>query len=146
MQRDLPLSVKDVLSLPENRGGERKPPLRHRIVAAAAPRMAARQPFQGEPAALDGPVFAQRLDGILRTGRRKPARRRREGRDAELVELHHGDQRQRRRTFTDAPQSVEESGAGHFRRFYRERSPSRSRSAPRPRQPSFSPPRAAAPC
>ncbi len=38
-------------------GRERKPPLRHRIVAAAAPRMAARQPFQGEPAALDGPVF-----------------------------------------------------------------------------------------
>lgn len=109
----------------------------YRIISAAAPRMAPRQPFERQPAPFQGPVFAQRFDGILRAGRRKTARRRRKGRDAELIELHHDDQRQRRDAFTSAPQSGEESGAAHVRRFYRGRSPSRSRPALHPRRPAY---------
>lgn len=100
---------------------------RHGIIAAAAPRMASGQPFEGQPTPFERPVFAQRLDGVLRTSRGKTARRRRKRRNAVLVDLHEDDQRQSRRTPTSVQQSVPESSGRHVRSFYRTRPLSRSR-------------------
>ena len=102
----------------------------HRIVSAAAPRVTARQPSQGEPRAFQQTVFAQGFQRVLRAGRRKPARRGRERRDAELVELHQCDQRQGADTLKDAPRPFPESAGLHLRSFYRTAPPSKSRSAP----------------
>ena len=94
--------------------------------------MALRQPPQGEPQSFQGAVFAQRLERILRAGGGEPARRGREGRDAELVELHQSDQRQGAGLFKDVPRPIPESCGLHLRRFYKAASPSTSRSAPGP--------------
>ena len=50
--------------------------LRHGVVAAATPGMAAREALQGEPRPLQRPVLAQRLKGVLRAGGDEAARRR----------------------------------------------------------------------
>ena len=47
--------------------------LGHRVIAAAAPGMAADYPLQGQPAPVERTVFDDRFSGILGTGRRKPA-------------------------------------------------------------------------
>ena len=119
--------------------------LRHGIVTAAAPGMATRQPLDCQPAPLDRPVLPQRLDGILRTGRGKTARRRRERRYAILIDLHEQDQRKCRRTLTSAQQSATESFGRHVRSFYKVKSPARSRSTPDRRPPTSRSPQAA-PC
>lgn len=58
---------------------------RHGIVARTAPGMAARQPLDRQPAALERPVFPHGLQRVLRAGGRKPARSRKPGRNTVLV-------------------------------------------------------------
>lgn len=106
--------------------------LRNRIVAAAAPGVAFGQTAQGEPQPLEGAVFAQRFEGVLRAGGGKAARGRRERRDTELVEAHQPDQGQGTDPLTDAPRPIPESCGRHWRRFYTEAPPSTSRSTPGP--------------
>ena len=66
------------------------------IVAGSAQGVAAQQPAERQPAAFEGTVFAQRLQGILRAGRGEPAGRGLQGGDADLVESNEQDQRVRR--------------------------------------------------
>jgi hypothetical protein len=47
--------------------------LGHRVIATAAPGMAADNSFQGQPAPVERTMFDNRFSGILGTGRRKPA-------------------------------------------------------------------------
>ena len=88
-------------------------PLRHGVIAAAAPGMTAGQTADGKPEPLQRTVLAQRLEGILRAGGREAARRRGEGRNAELVEAHEHDQRQDADPLTDVQQPFPESGGLH---------------------------------
>ena len=46
---------------------------RHRVMAAAAPGMAAAKAFGGQNRARDGAVAVDRLDGVLRAGGRETA-------------------------------------------------------------------------
>ena len=47
---------------------------RNRIVSVSSPRMTTQDTFQGEPTPFPGPMFANRLQGIFRTGGDKTAR------------------------------------------------------------------------
>lgn len=89
------------------------------IVSASAPGMAAGQPPDGEPAPFQRTVFTQRLQGVLRAGRREAARRGRKRRDAQLVEAHEDNQRQGAEPFTCVGQPTPESGGRHGRWFCR---------------------------
>jgi len=92
--------------------------------------MASGQAAHGEPQSLQGAVFAQRFEGILRAGGGEAARRGREGRDAELVEPHQHDQRKGAHPLKDAPRPIPESCGRHLRRFYTAAPLSTSKSAP----------------
>ncbi len=59
--------------------------LRHRIVSAAAPRVASQQTANGKIQSLYRTILAQRFHGILAARRHKPARRRQQRRNAQLV-------------------------------------------------------------
>ena len=89
--------------------------------------MAFGEPAQGEPETLDGPVFAQSFECVLRACGGKPARRGREGRDAELVEPHEKDQREGADPFTDVQRPFPEFCGLHVRWFLRAGVLSRSR-------------------
>ncbi len=67
--------------------------LRDGIIAAPTPGMAAKNAFETEPEALEGPVFAEGLQGVLRAGRSKPAAARRIRRDADLIETDQAHER-----------------------------------------------------
>ena len=66
--------------------------LRHRVVSASAPRIAAQDSPDGEVESFDGAVFDECLPRILRTGRGETARGRRVGRDGGLVEANRQDE------------------------------------------------------
>ena len=86
---------------------EQIPPLlRYRVVARAAPRMAAKQTADGEIETLDRPMLTQCLDGILRTGGGETTGWRLKGREAELIEAHQQDQREGENTSNDARQPL----------------------------------------
>src|SRR5690606_3931886 len=70
---------------------------RHRIIAAAAPGVAAQDPPSGQRAALEAAMGADRLDGIARTGRLKAAGIADPRRQQKLIALHHPDQEMRER-------------------------------------------------
>ena len=57
----------------------------HRIVTAAAPRMAARQAFYGEPKPFEKPIPPERDQAVFAARRRVAARRRHQRRDQFLV-------------------------------------------------------------
>ena len=60
--------------------------LRHRVVAAAAPGMAAQQAADGEVKPFQRTVFLDGLDGVLRTGGSETTGRGKKGGDEALVE------------------------------------------------------------
>ncbi len=93
--------------------------LRNGIVPASAPGVTFCQSSQGEPETLEGSVFAQGFECILRAGGGKAARRRREGRYAELIEAHEQNQRPGTDPFTGSRQSIPESGGRHEQYFLR---------------------------
>ena len=66
--------------------------LRHGVVAAAAPGMAAQDAANGEIEAAQGAVLAEGLKRILRAGGREAAGGRRQGRDESLVEADGGNE------------------------------------------------------
>ena len=68
---------------------------RHRVVAVAAPGVATQNAPHGEPRAFEGAVFAQRLDGVLRTGGGVATRRGGVGRDKAAIEADGRDEQQR---------------------------------------------------
>gem|GEM_PF-2123716 len=59
--------------------------LGYRIIAVAAPGMAAQNPFDGQPATLERPVLQDGFLAILRTGGRVPAIGPEKGRNEQLV-------------------------------------------------------------
>jgi hypothetical protein len=61
------------------------PRLGHGVVARPAPRMAAKEPPQGKPAALGRAVAGKGLAGVLRAGGKVTAAQRSERRDKDLV-------------------------------------------------------------
>lgn len=67
----------------------------HRVVAVAAPGVATQNAPHGEPRAFEGAVFAQRLDGVLRTGGGVATRRGCVGRDEAAIEADGRDEQQR---------------------------------------------------
>lgn len=67
----------------------------HRVVAVAAPGVATQNAPHGEPRAFEGAVFAQRLDGVLRTGGGVATRGGRVGRDEAAIEADGRDEQQR---------------------------------------------------
>ena len=70
---------------------------RHRVVAAAAPRMATQDAAHGKVEPFDGTVAAQRLNGVLRASGGEAARRGREGRNKTLVEPYRRYQQQNKK-------------------------------------------------
>ncbi len=73
--------------------------LRHRIIAGATEGVATEKAAEGQPAALEGAVLAQGLEGILRAGRGEPAGGSLQRGNADLIEPNQQDQRPGR----DAP-------------------------------------------
>lgn len=67
----------------------------HRVVAVAAPGVATQNAPHGEPRAFEGAVFAQRLDGVLRTGGGVATRRGGVGRDEAAIEADGRNEQQR---------------------------------------------------
>lgn len=58
---------------------------RHRVIPAITKRVAAAQPLECQPAALQGSVFSDRFGGILRATRSKAAMVSKEGTQCHLV-------------------------------------------------------------
>jgi hypothetical protein len=69
---------------------------RHRIIAAAAPGMAARQPPQRKTAAAQRTMFRQRFDCVIRTARQIPTGRRQYRRYQQLISADNASQRRAR--------------------------------------------------
>ena len=67
--------------------------------------MAAAQPFEGQPAALQGPVFGDGLVSVSRTGWVVPASGRKRGRNMPLIEPN----QKKKKSFH------KKSGVGHFK-------------------------------
>ena len=61
--------------------------LGHGVVAGATPRMATKYTFDTEPSAFEGSVLENRFNHVLTAGRRITARRRRQRRDKDPVEI-----------------------------------------------------------
>lgn len=68
--------------------------LRDRIVAGAAPWIAAQDALKGQPETFQRTILAERLQRIVRTGGCEAAAMWLEGGDAELVELDEHDERE----------------------------------------------------
>lgn len=59
--------------------------LRHRIIPLPAPGMTSANPLDSQPSAFQRAVFLNRRQGVFRTAGRKPARGRRERRNAGAI-------------------------------------------------------------
>src|SRR5690606_8095430 len=73
-------------------GGIRRCGLGHGIETARPEGMAARDPLHREPAATQGTVLLERLDGVVRTRRMIPTRRRQQRREHDLVRADEKDE------------------------------------------------------
>ena len=75
--------------------------LRNRVIAAASPRIAAKNAFDCEKAALEWSVLLYCLKGILRTSRGKPTSRRRMWRNGCLIEPYKQNKQPRKKLLND---------------------------------------------
>ena len=66
-------------------------PLRHGVVAGAAPGVAAEDALEGEPEAFEGAVFAEGLKGVLRACGGEAAGGRFQRGDTQLIEFYQQD-------------------------------------------------------
>ena len=73
--------------------------LRHGVVAASAPGMAAEDSFQREPESFERTILAEGLESILAAGRSKPATGRFQRGNANLIELYQKYERGRKYRF-----------------------------------------------
>ena len=70
--------------------------LRNRVVSVSSPRVATQDPADCKVKSLEGAVFTEGLESVLRTCRSEPACRRLERRDADLIESYQENERRYR--------------------------------------------------
>lgn len=97
--------------------------LRHWIIAAAAPRIAGDDAFEGEPSALEGAVFPDGLEAVVRAGGRVAAGSSDEGRQGHLIELDQPDHHRSQRFAEQRPQFPHLSGCSWCSDIFRARWP-----------------------
>ena len=73
----------------------------HRVIAATSPRIAAKNAFDSEKAALEWSVLLYCLKGILRTSRDKPTSRRRMWRNGCLIKPDKQNKQPRKKLLND---------------------------------------------
>ena len=109
----LPVYARPLLLCPCDFASARRR-LRHRVVAAAAPRIAAQQSPDGEGESLYRAVFYQSLTCIFRARGREAARGWRERRYEPLVEYY----REAQKPYDSSPTAVQYGGHGHCEKSF----------------------------